>query len=685
MRRPTHLYVQQGQDSEKLAERTVYGESHPDSHAGTQPGPDLSSLNLRGKVFIQMDSSGISASSDIDPDSGQAEAFDFKGNPLCTVRRFARQYRQRLDWSGIEPLLAADVLDTTALELALQPLLEPERFRTSSTYDALNRPTSVTTPDGTVARPTYNQANLLERLEANLKGEAEVTEFIRDMDYNAKGQKVLTEYANNVVTTFDYDDETLRLTRLTTMRGPDPLQDIFYFYNPAGNITSIRDDSLQTIYFDGEIVRPDLDYTYDALYRLVQAKGREHIGQAESPQTSWNDEFRVRLPHPNNGQAMRNYAQSYEYDDVGNFIRFVHHADGGSWVRTYAYEEPSLIEPGKFNNRLSRTTIGQATENYTYTEHGSMTSMPHLPVMGWDFKDQLEAVDLGSGGTAYYVYDAGGRRVRKVIEQIDGRRREERLYIGSLEIFRRFNGGSGEVDLERETFHLNDDKGRIALVETRTLGEDGSLPRLIRYQMSNHLGSALLELDGSPQAKIVSYEEYYPYGSTSYQAVRSQTDTPKRYRFTGKERDEESGLYYHISRYYAPWLGRWTASDPGGLIDGDNLYRYSRNSPIIFDDPNGMDPPPRTSRYSLGDFPLSAANPLTDPLAHASLFDMAFPGAFGVAFNALDLGNRTRNRVGTGFLNLAEFGITGLLFYGPTVLSHELGHVGGWEDLGVSA
>jgi uncharacterized protein RhaS with RHS repeats len=89
----------------------------------------------------------------------------------------------------------------------------------------------------------------------------------------------------------------------------------------------------------------------------------------------------------------------------------------------------------------------------------------------------------------------------------------------------------------------------------RTQGNEPGVPQqLIRYQFGNHLGSASLELDD--QAQIISYEEYTPYGSTSYQAVRSQTETPKRYRYTGKERDEESGLYYHGARYYAPWLGR---------------------------------------------------------------------------------------------------------------------------------
>lgn len=126
-----------------------------------------------------------------------------------------------------------------------------------------------------------------------------------------------------------------------------------------------------------------------------------------------------------------------------------------------------------------------------------------------------------------------------------------------------------------------DDKQRIALAETRTLdtaGDDQAPRQLIRYQFGNHLGSASLELD--EQAQIISYEEYFPYGSTSYQAVRSQTETEKRYRFTGKERDEESGCDYFGARYYCPWLGRWSSPEPGGLRDGVDLFQFVVGNPI---------------------------------------------------------------------------------------------------------
>src|SRR5262249_26870727 len=64
--------------------------------------------------------------------------------------------------------------------------------------------------------------------------------------------------------------------------------------------------------------------------------------------------------------------------------------------------------------------------------------------------------------------------------------------------------------------------------------------------------------------------------------------TQKRFRYSGKERDEESGLYYYGARYYAPWVGRWVSSDPLGTVDGVNPFRPFRNNPICFIDSYGF-------------------------------------------------------------------------------------------------
>jgi RHS repeat-associated protein len=251
-----------------------------------------------------------------------------------------------------------------------------------------------------------------------------------------------------------------------------------------------------------------------------------------------------------------------------------------------------------------------------------MLGMPQLQEMRWDYKDQLRMTcrqkvnDQDAEGAerhgerTWYVYDAAGQRVRKVNELANNSGpKDERIYLGGFEIYRRHSGPN--AGLVRETLHIMDDKQRIALVEARNDVNDGTAKQLIRYQFGNHLGSASLELDD--QAQIISYEEYTPYGSTSHQAVRSLTETPKRHRYSGKERDEESGLYYHGARYYAAWLARWTAADPllseaaidagdpwiateppesyaGRIGDQVNLYEYASGRPIVLIDNTGRSP-----------------------------------------------------------------------------------------------
>ena len=572
LHRPLRSFVQGALQQDPAAEilfaKSEYGEGQAND---TQ-------LNLRARPFRQYDSAGRVTN----------EAYDFKGNPLRSSRQLVQDYKTIPDWSAT-------------------PALEQQIFTSSTRYDALNRPTAVTSPDASVYRPTYNEANLLEKVEVNLRGAQAAKPFVNNIDYDAKGQRELIEYGNGVSTAYEYDPLTLRLMHLFTRRNavafpgdcPQPppsgwpgcqVQNLHYTYDPAGNITTLRDDAQQIIYFSNQRVEPSADYTYDAIYRLIEATGREHIGQHATPQTTHDDAPRMNLPLPTDGQAMRNYTEQYRYDLVGNFLQMIHQADNGSWTRSYDYNEASQIESGKNSNRLSSTAVGSLTDTYSsngngYDAHGNMLSMPHLANMAWDFKDELSIVDLGGGGTAYYVYDASGQRVRKVVEKNGGSLIEDRIYRGGFEIFRkRLNGA---LVLERETLHVMDDKQRIALVETKTQGIDDSPPQLIRYQFVNHLGSASLELDH--QAKIISYEEYYPYGSTSYQAVDASIKAAaKRYRYTGMERDEETGFAYHSARFYAAWLGRWSKPDPAGILDSINLYAYVRLNPIKASDKTGL-------------------------------------------------------------------------------------------------
>lgn len=532
LQRPLELFVKQGASSEVLAERTVYGETRPDAPA----------LNLKGQLYQQYDGAGIVTT----------EAYDFKDNPLTSNRqlRTLENSKNQVNW-------------------LLTPNLETQIFTNSIRYDALNRPITLTQPDGSVIRPSYNEANLLNQMAANLRAAPAVTEFVNNIDYNAKGQRKTICYGNGVYTCYDYDPLTFRLVQLKTTRLTDLviLQDLNYTYDPVGNITSIRDDAQQTIFFDNTVVSPNTEYEYDPLYRLIQADGREHAGQGANGQRDHTDIPRMPLPHPNNGQAMRNYTERYDYDEVGNIEKMIHQATNGNWTRHYAYASES--------NRLLTTSLpgddplGSYSAKYEYDAHGNMVVMPHLKEIQWNFKDQMQQVDLGGGGKAYYMYDASGERIRKV-HQHSGAMVEERIYLGDYEIYRKSNGS--RLTLERETLHIMDDHTRLVLVETKTLDEGTAIPSptfLIRYQLANHLGSACLELNEI--SNVISYEEYHPFGTASFFAARSGVEVSlKRYRYTGKERDEESGLYYHGARYMAPWLGRWTSTDP--------LYWQTKNS-----------------------------------------------------------------------------------------------------------
>jgi RHS repeat-associated protein len=585
---------------EILAERTVYGEDLGSAAA----------TNHRGRVYQHFDGAGVVTS----------VRYDFKGNLIEGERRLAKEYRAHVDWLAIKDLMIPDLSASPANDL-----LEGESFGTTTAYDALNRPTSlITQHDQSEILPTYNEASLLERVEVRIRGAQDKTTFVDNIDYNAKGQRKRIVYGgvldqNGVLgkrttTVYKYDRLTFRLAHLKTKRERDGelLQSLHYTYDPVGNITGIRDGAQQNVFFANDVVTPSTAYVYDAIYRLIEATGREHAGGLADVQRDDSNLPLVNLPHVNDMQAVRNYTETYEYDKVGNILRMVHAAGNqmsnpGSWTRRYAYElhpddkNKPIDEQRPISNRLMGTSVPTDGPNefsapYTYDAHGNMISMPHLPDIGWDYRDQMMRANLlGTGGTVYFTYDAAGQRVRKVWEH--NGLVEERIYLGGWEIYRKRQqqGQTRELVLERETLHVMDGERRIALVETKTI--DASVPAfqtstVIRFQMGNHLGSAVLEVDETGQ--LISYEEYHPYGTTAYSAGTGGTEVSlKRYRYTGKERDEETGLYYHGARYYAPWLGRWTSADPAGFVDGANLYAYVKGSPICLHDPTGTETKPR--------------------------------------------------------------------------------------------
>lgn len=581
----THAPGAQYFSEECMFSRTIYGDSNQTNMSEAL----RRERNLRAKPYRHFDGAGTAT----------IGLYDFKGNTLTSTRQFATEFRETLDWSR-------DVE------------LELEQFSSETEYDALNRIRTASGPDGSVYRPAFNDANLLKAVDVNIRGAKEQSRrvwstFVKSINYDSKGQRAFIEYGNGAVTHYLYDRTTFRLSRMKTSRKAGMfcgaqifkntaiVQDLHYTYDPSGNITRIEDAALESVFHANHRVDPAAEYSYDAIYRLIAATGREHAAQAAFSLAPAGGNYRdfpfVGAAHLHDPRALRNYRELYEYDPVGNFLRVRREAPDGNFERDYDYDEPSLLESCHKNNRLSRTTLrdGSITliESYRHDAHGNMTRMPHLPRMAWDFQDQLQitsrqVVNEGAPEATYYVYDGMGKRVRKITLSEDGVRKDERLYLSSFEIYR--SRDSRGVLRQCETLHVMDDVQRIALVKTRTIEGNNDLhpsKSTIRYQLANHLGSGCLELnrDGA----LLTYEEYSPYGISTFQAGSASEVSMKRYRYTGKERDAENGLTYHGARYYAPWLGRWTACDPQGVKAGIDAYVYVLGNPIRLVDPDGKD------------------------------------------------------------------------------------------------
>lgn len=487
-------------------------------------------------------------------------AFDFKGNILRSERRFTVAMAEP-DWTAVATVPMA-----------------AESHISEADWDAQNRVTARRTADGSETRFAYDPGGLLVGESVSVRG-GPLRDVIRAVEHDAHRRRTRIDYANGATSRFAFDPLTQRILSVQTTRAGDGavLQDLRYTWDAAGNVTLLRDHAQQAVFFNNQVTDATQRFTYDSAGRLIRAEGREHVAGQTAPDRT--DAARTGLAHPADGAAMQGYREFYTYDLADNLVEQVHNAGVGAfqhrWTRTHT------VDAG--TNRLTASALGAQVTGFAYDAHGNLSQIPGLGAVAWDDADRMAALDLGGGGSAAYTYDGDGNRVRKLVDR-GGGLTEERLYVGAVEIFRRRQGAV--IVLERETLHLLDGKRRLAMVETRTQGADTGPAELTRYQFSNHLGTVAVELDET--AAVISHEEYYPFGATSVQARAAGREVPaKRYRHTGKERDEESGLYYHGARYYMSWLCRWTAPDPAGLGDGLNQWTYARNNPVRLADPTG--------------------------------------------------------------------------------------------------
>jgi len=234
------------------------------------------------------------------------------------------------------------------------------------------------------------------------------------------------------------------------------------------------------------------------------------------------------------------------------------------------------------STRLSTVEFGQATTfTYTYDPCGHLLDETLSRHFEWDYTGRMrvfrtQSLNAPASEHAHYLYDAGGQRVLKLVRYQSGDH-EVTVYIDG--VFEEYRWAQGTTQPKRTTrLHVMDNQSRIAAWR---LGDSDDAKPATLYHLGDHLGNNSVVINA--RGGLVNREEFLPYGETSFGSFAR-----KRYRFTGKRRDEESGLYYYGARYYAPWVATWVSCDPAGTVGGLNLFTYAGSNPVRYSDKHGL-------------------------------------------------------------------------------------------------
>lgn len=576
-----------------LRQRLEYG----DGGTPDQAAPSRASMrarNLLGQVHRHHDEAGLTT----------VTAVDFKGYAADKERRVigdaailaAFDGAQANGWRIVPFRVDWEPRPGQTLAAREAELLEATGYRTTTTHDALGRPVRVRLPQDIEGRRRelragFARGGMLEQVR--LDGEPMVERIACD----AGGRRVFVAYGNGMMTRHAYDPGTGRLARLRSERFRQPdgqtyapdggvVQDCAYATDLAGNIVGIQDVSpgsgfrnnpdalapahagIATLLARGDaLVRR---FEYDPLYRLAAATGRE----CDRPPAARPWEEEVRCDDLSRG---RGYIERYTYDGAGNLLRLDHRDGLDGFARTFTMEADT--------NRLRRSDVGGDGVDHAFDASGNLRSESGVRHFDWSDGDRLSAFRTQTPGVepsvhAHYLRDAAGRRVKKLVRR-QGGGVDVVHYIDGVFEHHRWRGpaSTGEHNL----VHVRDDDRRLAIVRVGTAHPDDRGPD-VQVHLADHLGSSHVVVDG--RGAPFNREDCTPFGETSFGAFAR-----KRYRFAGKERDDESGLSDHGARAYAPWLARWVSVDPDAAqYPGWSPFCFAFDNPLRFTDPTGRGP-----------------------------------------------------------------------------------------------
>ena len=535
--RPVAVFEQGNGQPRRCTERMAYG----------YPGQGDQDHNQYGQLIRHDDTAGTLS----------LASFTLTGQNLTQDRRF---------------ILDAALPDWPEAEADREHLLEPGDGAVSTwRFGPLGNVLEQVDARGNRQRQRLTLDGRLSCSQLLLEGQVDWQALVSDIRYDAEGNIEQETAGNGVQTSLAYDPEDGRLSERQALRAGQVLQHLRYAYDPMGNVLSIEDQAQPVRYFANQRIDPVSRFTYDSLYRLIEATGWEAGAANQGPDSLGRSD----------PAAFSNYRQTYRYDEGGNLLELIH---------VGAQSHGREIQAARYSNRCLPYRDGMPpTEDEidaAFDARGNCLELDAGRLLAWDLRNQLRSVTpieraSGLNDSEAYVYDGGGPRARKLRTLQTGTRTltAEVRYLPGLEL--RADSGTGEA--------LQVIIAQGGLSEVRVLHWESTPPTgendLYRYSVADHLGSVGLEL--GQDGRVISREHFYPFGETAYLAGEDAIEVGyKTVRYSGKEQDA-TGLYSYGFRYYIPWLQRWVNPDPAGAVDGLNLFVMVSNNPLTFVDTDG--------------------------------------------------------------------------------------------------
>jgi len=291
------------------------------------------------------------------------------------------------------------------------------------------------------------------------------------------------------------------------------------------------------------------------------------------------------------------WTQSFGYDGLNRLTSGAR--SDGAYNHTYLYDGfgnlriQDNITPGPtFNidaatngiNRYNPITLTYDVYSYdaagnitsTDTSMGSGTSSIGGHSFTYNATNQITAVD--GGATATYLYNGMDERVTKSTPS----GWTDYIYLNGQPMWEYTSDGA-------RTDYIYANGQKIAKIATPSSG-----PATLNYYLDDHLGTTQVELKDDGTVNWMG--QFTPFGSEL-----PDGSTTMHYKFTGKERDAESGLDFFGARYYGSTTGRWMSPDwaskpedvPYASLEDPqslNLYNYVGNNPLSKADADGHCP-----------------------------------------------------------------------------------------------